>query len=289
MLGITQGTRSIEIVQALVSAGCRVDLCDSQKRTALHMAAGKALVEVMEILLSAGPRVNSQDAWGRTPLHVTLLNLSHQRTSAAGQRNYYEAVKLLLAAGANPNQGDKKHATPLFLTVVAGDHCTEIFELLVAKGAHPDFVSKHKLTPLQLGVMKGHQVMCRLLIEYNVNVNAPNPVTHRSGLYQAVNKGFLQTAKYIVEGGADLWRESWLYNGSYSKFVQPDTEMAAWLKQLTEQPQSLKHLCRTRIRKNVGVDIENKIGKMQYPELLKQYILLKDVLWLIGILDIYRG
>ena len=272
MLGITQGSRSVEIVQALVNNGCRVNMFDTQRRTALHLAGSKALVAVMEILLTAGARVNSQDVWGRTPLHVTLLNLSHRQQ---GNSSYLEAVELLLCSGADPNMGDKKNATPLFLTVSAGDHCVDIFKLLLTHGAHPDKRSKHRITPFMVGVMKGHTLMCRLLIEQNCDPNSYNSVKRQSCFYQAIQKGKLEIAKSIVEGGLDLFNESWIYNGGSSRIVEPNSEIDKWLKQLTSQPQSLIHLCRNCIRKSIGVFIERKLKEINYPEVLKQYILLK--------------
>lgn len=273
MLGITHGSRSVEIVQVLVNYSCKVNLCDSQKRTALHLAGAKGLIKVMHILLVAGARVNIHDRWGRTPLHVTLLNLSQWQ---AVSTNYVDAVQLLLAHGSDPNKADKNLATPLFLAVAAGDKCVNIFQLLISYGGHPDKLSRHKLTPVMLSVMKGHELLCKLLIEQNCNVNALNPVTNKSCFFTAVQKGYISIVKCLVEGGVDLTKENWLFNGTYYKSMPTNSELLEWLNDLVSCPLPLKQLCRTRLRCSLGYHIKRKVKKLEYPEVLKQYILLAD-------------
>ena len=266
MLGIMHP----EIVGTLVEHGCRVNLTDSQRRSALHLSCARGVVQVVSRLLLAGARVNCQDRWSRTPLHIALLNISHQQ---AEMRKFVQVVQLLLKHKAGVNDHDKHRNTPLFLAVNCNN--VEITEMMIQRGANLDTYSRHHLTPLMLASMKGYVDIAQLLISHNCKVNARNPETDKTSFAMAVGRGHFDIAQLLVEAGCKFYREQWLLQRQMPKNV--DAEMEEWLLTLCGTVPSLKAMCRNIIRKMLGKKILVYINMLQYPIVLKKYILLQDV------------
>ena len=261
---------------AVIEYGCRVNLMDLQRRTALHLAGARGSGAVVRILLAGGAQVSVQDKWGRTPLHVTLLNVSHSQDASA---NYVEVVKMLVDRGCDINKPDKHHSTPLFLAVNGGNH--DIAKMLISRGSNVDQRGRHGLTPLALAAMKGLTDMCRLLVAHNCDVNFYNPRGGRSCLQIAMQKGHIEISRLLIAAGFKLQSEAWLYNNGQSqqpKNSKMTAEILDMLDKLVSIPPSLQQCCRSCIRECIGYDIECKVAQLQYPDSLKNLILLKDVL-----------
>ena len=269
------GICDLEVVEQLIRCNCKVNLTDAQKRTALHLAGSKGLGEVVECLINAGARVNAEDKWGRTPLHMTLLNITHNRAITKG---FIHVIRLLLSHGADVNRADRNRSTPLFLAAAAGNHGTQICRLLVSYGAKLDKPSRHNLTPFLLATMKGYEKVSKLLIEYNCDVDIKSSINGKSSLYIAIVRGYPKIARWIVASGFKLHQDAWLFSRTSALSVPKDNETKAWLLALQSLPQPLTHMCRSCIRRSVGCDIKEKVNRLKYPDVLKQYILLSDVL-----------
>ncbi len=262
-----------DVVQTLIDYQSKVNLTDAQRRTALHLAGAHGLPEVVQKLLLAGARTNIHDKWGRTPLHVTLLNVSHNLVCS---KEYVEVVRLLLAHGSDVNWQDKHHSTPLFLAVNCGNQ--DIVELLIRHGAQLDHSSRHYLTPLMLSTLKGFDSMCKLLVTNNCDVNVCNLQTGRSCFQVAVTKGHFNIAKLLVDAGCNLHEENWLYSAEFPRNVHMTDDMKEFLQALETEPPSLKLRCKTVIRRCLRETIHEKVESLEYPDFLKNYILLKDIL-----------
>ncbi|KAI3391303.1 hypothetical protein diail_7610 [Diaporthe ilicicola] len=66
----------------------KLELCDYDRRTALHRAAEFGLLDCVGMLLEAGANVNARDAWGDTPLHLaTTLPDTQMLTLLLGDGN----------------------------------------------------------------------------------------------------------------------------------------------------------------------------------------------------------
>jgi ankyrin repeat protein len=74
---------------------------DSQKRTALHLAATSGRLTVAELVLAEGVDVNATDQDGYTALHL------------AAQFGHFKMVQWLIAHGAQINTQDRFGNTPL--------------------------------------------------------------------------------------------------------------------------------------------------------------------------------
>ena len=89
MTAIEKGL-SLDLIQRLLAHGAAVAAVDdSEKRCALHFAAGRTHVDVMHVLLEAGANIDACDSGGFTALHVAV------------KKNRSGAVDFLLNRGAD--------------------------------------------------------------------------------------------------------------------------------------------------------------------------------------------
>ncbi len=72
--------------KCIVAEGARVNACDYDRRSALHLAAAEGHASVAEFLVGARADVHARDRWGNTPLrdaergwHVKVVKLLQQR------------------------------------------------------------------------------------------------------------------------------------------------------------------------------------------------------------------
>ena len=69
------------IVGALIEAGADVNRTPSDRRSPLHLAAGKGMLDAARGMIARGANINAKDDQGRTPYDVdrksTRLNSSH--------------------------------------------------------------------------------------------------------------------------------------------------------------------------------------------------------------------
>lgn len=80
------GTRSLscpEVVRAFLLRRVKVDVCDGNGDTALHIAAELGHIDVVDLLLQGKATVDVRDAAGCTPLHRALRSAWHERWDIA--------------------------------------------------------------------------------------------------------------------------------------------------------------------------------------------------------------
>ena len=267
-----------KVVEALVNANAKVNLADDQRRTALHLCASHInadSVAIMNTLISAGARVNQVDKWGRTPLHVVLLNTS-SISDDENRSTVVQMLKLLLRSKANVNACDHHKHTPLFLAVNSNNET--MVSMLLNHGAHPDRVSRHCITPLFLAVMKGYTAICNILIQYNVDVYAYSYTTGKTSFRMAAEKGYIDICKSLWEAGYDVSDEYGDRPTTISVSALKCKAVSDWLISVISKPFSLKHLCRIRIRGCFGYNIQERVKRLKFPTLLKDYILLRHLI-----------
>lgn len=76
-LHLAARTQAFDCVELLLRKGnANPNMGDSDKRTPLHAAVGKAArsYDIIEILISYGADINAKDQYGYTPLHIAALN-----------------------------------------------------------------------------------------------------------------------------------------------------------------------------------------------------------------------
>ena len=110
-----------DIVELLITSGCRVNARDNKNRSPLHYAVGNKKIQVISTLKSNGADVNAKDGEGRTPLHYACLG------------GYAEIAFMLLSMDADPNVMDHFGMCPL-------DYCSDV---MVEKTLKESFGAKH--------------------------------------------------------------------------------------------------------------------------------------------------
>lgn len=104
------------------------------------------------------------------------------------------------------NQYSNDGFTPLSLAAFFNQ--TEIAKLLLEYGADPNLhaTNPSKVNALHSAVAKENYELCKILIEYGVNVNAPQ-MQNVTALHSAVHRGNLKLVKLLVENGAKVNEE----------------------------------------------------------------------------------
>jgi ankyrin repeat protein len=93
--------------------------------------------------------------------------------------------------------------TPLSLAAFFNQ--TGIAKLLLENGADPNLQATNpsKVNALHSAVAKENYELCKLLIEYGVNVNATQ-MQNVTALHSAAHRGNLKVVKLLIESGADI-------------------------------------------------------------------------------------
>ncbi|XP_071454171.1 ankyrin-2-like [Hetaerina americana] len=160
---------NIGALKMLLSAGCRVDVGDTDNVTPLHLAAARDHPEAVALLLSCGAKVNRRTAGDRT----SALHL-------AASRGLHYVVAALLAGGANVDAPDASDRTPLMLAAARG-HC-ETVDQLIREGARINTEEIHGYTPLCEAVWKGSVGVVRSLLGAGARITQSHHLLHHSVL-----------------------------------------------------------------------------------------------------------
>eukprot|EP00775_Hariotina_reticulata_P005218 gene5218-5455_t len=149
-----------DVVQLLLAAGARHDLCDYDGSTPLHIALENQDEAILKLLLAAGadPQAPSRDVC--SPLH------------AVAQRGPLGLMQLLLEHKAAVQVADSKGWTPLHLAARAGN--TQKLQCLLSAGAAAAAVNSQGNTPLHLAAVNGHTKAVQLLLAAGADPSLPN-------------------------------------------------------------------------------------------------------------------
>ncbi len=105
-LHIAAGNGSLQLIDALVKRGAKVNLANNNKQTPLHWAAWNNQASVVKYLIEQGGDISATDYGGNTPLIL------------AAQNGGTESVQQLLAKGADRYAANKEGKTA---SIVAED------------------------------------------------------------------------------------------------------------------------------------------------------------------------
>lgn len=213
--------QNLEIARLLVAAGADVNReTRLQHMTPLHLAAAAGNRELAELLIEAKADVNAVNDLGTTPL---------MQAAASGDVNLIEA---LLGHGAAVDAREIARGQTA-LMFAAGLDRAEAVRLLAAHGADLDATSKVTmakpelvdedgnalpensrkpktegtgmggLTALHYAAREGFLDTARALLEAGANVNQPSPLDNGTALILALSNGHFDLADYLLSKGAD--------------------------------------------------------------------------------------
>jgi ankyrin repeat protein len=206
-LHIAARSGSATVVKALVDAKADVDAAsDPSGATPLHLAATAGSVDAVRILLDHKADVNAKEhEWGQTPLIF------------AASQNRVETVKLLLSRGADPKIASKSIdlAKEAQLDRAARSLQQKILDATVPKG------QKATASQIQASVQAARELLLSgkvpppdprpadpSQLDRNFNPEEINPPVAAKGgltaLHHAARQGYLETARALIEGGADI-------------------------------------------------------------------------------------
>jgi ankyrin repeat protein len=190
----------IGIARLLLQHAVDLHAQDLDHDTPLHSAAFSGMLEIVRALLDHGANVNAENKEGRTPLHQAAQGKYGTKV------NGVDITRLLLERGVDVNARTKDKFTPLHLAAFCGRF--EVARVLLENGANAKAETECGDTPLHI-VSRGDYDsqedgvgIARLLLEYNVDVDAPNK-NHYTALHWTAFGERLQITQLLLDHGAN--------------------------------------------------------------------------------------
>ena len=253
--------------------------CDKDDMTPLLIASKYGYDDIMEYLHSVGADLDSKDAkTGKTAFHYACE--CHNKA----------AISWCIKKKMSIDIQDKQKRTPLITyvqTLSEKDSCTIGLSLLIDTGADVTVMDKSASTALHY-VCKNKKVESDIRTEVIRNlVNAGSTIAKlsRKKSEDSPLSALLQQKQYslglfLIEAGYGLSSESTL-TGVLTNSKNIPKKVKSQLNQEIENAQPLMRLCRTTIRKSIGGTLlEKKIGFLPIPTIIKDYIRLKESIYL---------
>jgi len=201
-----------DILALLLEAGADLAGAGDDGWNALHVAAKLGRMDLVETLLAAGADTQTRTSSGNDALRIALasprqnldlIRFLRQNTGTtdtlaiAARVGDVTAIRSLLAAGANVDRRHDGGQTALEVAAASGQ--ADAVRALLAVGADPSFESDAGVSPLEAAAAKGHVATAAILVEHGGSTN----VQKTSALYQANQSGSVETARVLLNGGAD--------------------------------------------------------------------------------------
>lgn len=111
---------------------------------------------------------------------------------------------LIAVEGAEPDYPYEDRASPLILAANLG--LSEMVQLLISYGAEVNrgnFINGYRMAPLLQAVVKGHTETAKILLQSGADPNVTNQL-RQTPLHDAALFGFLEIGQALIERGADL-------------------------------------------------------------------------------------
>ncbi|XP_077977399.1 ankyrin repeat and SOCS box protein 11-like [Glandiceps talaboti] len=192
---------------------------------------------------------------------------------AASQGNISRLKDILHSQGYNDiNKKDYYGKTPLYWAAYKGHE--ECIELLLQNGAEVNSQCKHGTTALH--AVAGLYPDCTLLlIKKGANIDTEDNwgVTP---MYIAACNGQLDCIRILVLAGANFTYRN-RKTGLLPKQLAKHTDFLKWLKEQSQNPRSLKELCRKSIRRMLGHKYLGAVDGLDIPKALHSYLQLEEI------------
>lgn len=282
------------MVDLLLAKGSRID-----EPSILHEAIRTGNAYILQKLLDAGACVNREDHKGWTPLSTALIKEEPEMVHMILKKNpdVHKEIPFIVFQNSN-----KVYFSPLALASVFDK---QMISVLVAAGADPcrgrvpqksahSHYLKMCMAPICNSVGKNCTESLRFFIHENCpliwNTGKHAPVvdvdpedqfnTHDSVLFVALWTKAKGCIKLLLEYGFDIHCCGNPTKSLVKKFIRENKGqfLSDQLECRLERPMSLLLSCRNVIRGCIGLGISKKISHIDLPPILKEFVLLSDVL-----------
>jgi uncharacterized protein len=179
----------LNVVDALIRAGARVDAANDYGVRPLNLAATNGSASVIERLIKAGASVNTALPTGETPLMT------------AARTGKIEAVAALLANNADVNAKESVMGQSALMWAISEGH-VPVARVLLDRGADVKAASKSGFTPLLFAVREGNLEAVKMLVANGSDVNEA-AADGNSALHVAVVRGHVDVAMFLLERRAN--------------------------------------------------------------------------------------
>nr|WP_223158783.1 ankyrin repeat domain-containing protein [Wolbachia endosymbiont of Pentalonia nigronervosa] len=188
----------LNVVKYLISRGANLHIIDKNGYTPLHRAAGGGALDVVKYFIEEEHldiNLNSSDdSYHWTPLHI------------AAYTNKLDIVKYLIDKGADINavDTDSSHKKPIHVAAQGGHK--DIIEFLLSKGVSVNSISiGNGWTPLHYATWKGHLDTVKFLVERGADINAiDTDSNHRKPIHIAAQGGSKDIIEFFLNEGMSV-------------------------------------------------------------------------------------
>ena len=185
-------------IDALISAGARIDDIDYLKRTPLHIAAQGGHYLAIDSLLRAGADCEIKDEGGRTPLHLCVKSSC-----------LISCKNIVTWQSSNPitdyvNIKDNEGMTSLHHCAFGGS--SEVLEFLISNGADVTAIDLYGRTPLHYAAANS-QLQCLMILIKDPKVTVDiQDKRGCSSLHMAASQDLDgRCVEYLISRKADVW------------------------------------------------------------------------------------
>ena len=251
---------TLRVMKRLVDAGVDLERRDAQHRTALHHTSYRAVGT--ELLLSAGADPDVQDDDGNAPIHLAAIE------------GFDTIIRCLATYNCDPDLVNKYGKMAVHYLAMKG-HWSAIEDIARINGElnRPDAAGN---VPLWYAVDHKRTLAVKTLLRANCDPDPPPPSVDGSDLefgvplHAALKNKLYGIAKQLLLAGCGLHplvalieemaqrerelaaiRRSTLFDpiGENERVDENEREALEWFREWLAHPRSLRHICRTEIRR----------------------------------------
>jgi len=172
----------------------KVNKCDTDNRSALHVAVYMGHMDLVSILLANGALVNQQDSFGRGILSTVLFS------TVSNSQLQLNITQTLIKHNADLNQCDNEQKTPLILAVLENN--ISFIDLLIQNNADMDAIDSDGHTAITYAVKHNYSH----LVDFLLTQNAATHILDREGrsiLSLACSVGAKESLRLLMDRGLD--------------------------------------------------------------------------------------
>ncbi|MFC1616064.1 ankyrin repeat domain-containing protein [Patescibacteria group bacterium] len=180
----------LEVAQALIDAGAKVNATNFYNETPLYAGVSGANLDLIQLLIDNGADLEIPDQQGFTPLHL------------AASLGELEVLDLLIDNGADVNGTYVSEWSPIRAAVTYSEQI-EIVQALIDAGGDVNLADVLERTPLHEASYNGFVDIMNLLIDEGAQVDVQESYGE-TPLYSSVAGGIYDSVDALIIAGADM-------------------------------------------------------------------------------------